>query len=140
MSVLEGQRLLSGNDWEAVKRGGASAIRRWIDAEMKGKSCVVVLTGSATAGRKWVNYEIEKGWNDGKGLVAVYIHGLKNLSGYQDTKGANPFTGFTVGSMKLSSIAKAYDPPYRASTDIYNYIKKNLADWVEEAIEFRNKY
>lgn len=91
MGVIEGQAILSGNDWEAVKRGGEKAIHDWINAEMKGRSCVVVLAGSTTAGRKWVNYEIKKGWDDGKGLVGVYIHGLKDQNGCTDTRGREPF-------------------------------------------------
>jgi MTH538 TIR-like domain (DUF1863) len=141
MGVVEGQPLLSSNAWEEVKKGGDEAIQKWIDEQISGKSCVVVLTGSKTAGRKWVSYEIKKGWNDGKGLLGVHIHGLKDLTGKQDAKGANPFASFTVGTdkTKLSSIVKSYDPPYRASTDVYNHIKTNLESWVEEAIRIRKE-
>lgn len=138
MGVIEGQRLLSSNDWESVKRQGDSAIRRWIDSELSGKSCVVVLIGAGTAGRKWVDYEIEKGWKDGKGLLGVYIHNLKNLAGSQDIKGQNPFLGFKMGNSPLSSIVKAYDPPYSSSLLVYGYIKANLEGWVEEAIKIRS--
>jgi len=140
MGVLEGQPVLSGNEWEKVKKGGDSAIQAWIDGKMKGRSCVVVLIGSATAGRKWVDYEIEKAWSDGRGLVGVYIHGLKNLSGFQDPKGANPFANFNVNGTGLSSIVDAYDPPYASSTDVYSHIKNNLAAWVEDAIAIRSSY
>ena len=109
---------------------------------MTGKSCAVVLIGSKTAGRKWVNYEIEKAWNDGKGVFGVYIHNLKNLSGKQSSKGSNPFTMFTVGAnkVKLSTIVKAHDPPYTGSKYVYSHIKDNLAVWVEQAIAIRAKY
>jgi hypothetical protein len=140
MGVIEGQTVLSGNGWEEVKKGGDTAIQAWIDGEMKGRSCVVVLAGSATAGRKWVNYEVKKAWDDGRGLVGVYIHGLKNLSGYQDTKGGDPFAGFTVDSVSLSSIVKSYDPPYWDSKDVYAFIQNNLESWVEEAIDIRKNY
>jgi len=140
MGAIEGQPILSTNEWEQVKQGGNAAIKKWIDEQMKGKSCNVVLIGSATAGRKWVKYEIKKTWDDKKGLVGVHIHGLKNLGGEQANKGANPFGEFTVGEKSLSSIVKAYDPPYTTSTSVYNHIKSNLADWVEEAITIRGKY
>lgn len=140
MGVVEGQPILSSNAWEDVKEGGAPAIQKWIDSEMSGKSCLVVLIGAETAGRKWVNYEIKKAWEDNKGVVGVYIHGLKNLAEQQDSKGANPFAGFTVGDKAMSSIVKAYDPPYSASTSAYAHIKENLDAWVEEAIKIRNSY
>ena len=142
MGVVEGQPLLSANAWEDVEKGGNDAIKKWIDEQMSGKSCVVVLIGNQTAGRKWVKYEIEKGWNDGKGAVGVYIHNLKNLSGNQDAKGRNPFEDFTLceGSKKLSSVVKTYDPPYSTSTDVYDHIKENLEGWVEEAITIRSNF
>lgn len=142
MGVIEGNRPVSDNDWEEVKRGGDQAIKNWIAEQMKGKSCVIVLIGENTAGRKWIKYEIEKGWNDGKGVVGIYIHNLKNKDGDKANKGRNPFDDFTVGEekKKLSSIVKAYNPPYQSSTNVYDYIKNNLEDWVEEAITIRNDY
>jgi hypothetical protein len=137
--VIEGNRPVSDNDWETITSGGDKAIEKWIGDQMSGKSCAVVLIGSATANRKWINYEIVKAWNDGKGVVGVHVHNLKDLAGKQSTKGGNPFDYVTKASAKLSSIVKAYDPPYAVSTSVYDYIKIHLADWVEEAITIRNK-
>ncbi len=139
MGAIEGQPILSANQWEEVKGQGDAAIKAWIDEQMSGKSCSVVLIGAATAGRKWVNYEIVKAYGDGKGMLGVYIHNLKDLDGSQTSKGANPFAGFTVGEDKtpLSDLVVAYDPPSSLSTDVYAYIKDNLADWVETAIAAR---
>ena len=67
MGVLEGQPLLSSNQWEKVKGGGDAQVRKWIDQQMSGTSCLVVLIGSATAGRKWVRYEIKKAWDEKTG-------------------------------------------------------------------------
>lgn len=142
MGVVEGQPLLSSNQWEDVKKGGDAAIRAWIDDQMKGKDCVVVLIGSQTAGRKWVKHEIKKAWESGKGLVGIHIHNLKDLSGEQSTKGRNPFDDFTVGSDKatLSSVVKAHDPPYAVSANVYDHIKTNISGWVDEAIKIRKRY
>src|SRR5581483_4358562 len=136
MGVVEGQPLLSSNAWEEIKRGGNDAIQKWIDEQMSGKSCVVVLIGNQTAGRKWVNYEIIEGWNDKKGVVGVHIHNLEDQNGKQDTKGGNPFDSITVcqGKKDLSSVVKAYNPPYTSSKYVYDYIKQNLESWVEEAV------
>ena len=142
MGVVEGQPLLSSNAWEEVRKRGDAAIEAWIDEQMKGKSCVVILIGYETAGRKWVNYELKKGWGDGKGLVGVHIHNLKTESGRQDAKGANPFSGFTLceGKKQLASVAKTYDPPYSDSSRVYVHVKANLADWVEEAVTIQTNF
>lgn len=140
MGVVEGNEPVSDNDWEEVTESGDDAIKEWIDAQMKGRSCAIVLIGSRTAGRKWINYEIEKAWNDGKGVVGIYIHGLKNQDGEQSDKGKNPFASFTVGDEQLSDVVKAYDPPYKRSKNVYSYIEDNVSDWVEEAISIRENH
>ncbi|MBD3340065.1 MAG: hypothetical protein GF353_13205 [Candidatus Lokiarchaeota archaeon] len=139
---IEGNQLASDNDWESITSGGNDAIKRWINQQMKGRSCAIVLVGTNTAGRKWINYEIKKGWNTGKGVLGIHIHNLKDKDGNQSLTGNNPFTGFTVGDdkIKLSSIVKCYDPPYSTSTNVYCYIKENIVDWIEEAIEIRERY
>ena len=142
IGAIEGQQLLSANDWEAVKSKGEKAIQGWIDTQMVGRSCVVVLIGNATAGRRWVNYEMTKGWSDRKGVVGIHIHGLKDANGNQASKGANPLASATVttrsGNKPLSSVAKTYDPPYTTSQYVYDHIKENIEDWIEEAIRIRN--
>ncbi|MBP9019626.1 MAG: TIR domain-containing protein [Bacteroidales bacterium] len=140
MGVIEGNRPVSDNDWEQITRGGDEAIQDWISEQMEGKSCIIVLIGANTAGRKWIKYEIKKAWNDGKGVLGIYIHNLKDKEGEQSSKGINPFDDFTINGEKLSIIVKAYDPPYSTSKYVYDYIKEHLVDWVEEAIEIRNKY
>ena len=140
MGVVEGNRPASDNDWETVKKGRDKAIQKWIDEQIYGKSVVIVLIGQNTAGRKWIEYEIKKGWEDNKGVFGIYIHNLKNKDGNQSTKGNNPFDKFTIGDKSMSSIVKTYDPPDFTSTYVYDYIKTNLADWIEKAIEIRGEY
>jgi Thoeris protein ThsB, TIR-like domain len=140
MGVIEGQRLLSANEWEQVKKGGDDAIRDWISKQMAGKSCAVVLIGSATAGRRWINYEIKKAWRDERGVLGVYIHNLKDLAGNQSTKGRNPFDDLTVNGTNLSTAVLTYNPPYSTSQYVYDHIKENLEDWIETAIERRKSY
>ena len=106
---------------------------------MSGKSCVVVLVGSNTADRKWINHEIVKGWDDGKGVVGIYVHGLKDSGGNTSSKGSNPFDYISYGNTgkKLSSIVKCYNPTGTTSQEKYDWISKHLANAVEEAIEIR---
>lgn len=140
IGVVEGNQPAKDNDWESVKRGGDAAIQKWIDGQLEGRSCAVVLIGSQTAGRKWITYEINKAWNDGKGVLGIYVHNLKDVAGEQSKKGANPldYVTFKSTGAKLSTVAKTYDPPYTTSTNVYNHIKENLSAWIEEAIKIRN--
>jgi hypothetical protein len=140
--IVEGNVPATDNDWETVKRGGETAIQRWIDSQLDGKSCAVVLIGNGTAGRKWINYEIEKSWNSGKGIFGVYVHNLKDANSQQAVKGRNPFDGFTIknGTVSLSSVVRCYDPPFGDSKQVYTHISQNLSSWIEEAINIRSKY
>lgn len=140
MGKIEGNGVVTSNKWEEVTNGGEKAIKKWIDDNMSGKSCVVVFVGENTAGRKWIDYEIRKAWEDGRGLFGIYVHNLKDSNQNQAKKGSNPFNGFTVGGKSLSSIVKCYDPGYSTSNNTYNHIKENIDGWVEEAIEIRSKY
>lgn len=142
MGVVEGNKSASDNDWESITGRGDKAIEKWIDDQLDGKSCAVVLTGAGTAGRKWINHEIETAWNNKKGVVGVYIHHLKNLDGHQSIKGSNPFDNFTMKgtTKKLSSIVEMHDPPYSDSKEAYAYIKRNIEDWIETAISIRDNY
>ena len=140
MGVLEGNEPALDNDWEEVKRGGDRAIQNWIDGQLKGKSCAIILVGQNTAGRKWIKYEIKKAWDERKGVVGIHIHNLKDHNQRQASKGKNPFETFTIKSdkRKLSNIVKCYDVNSTDSRVVYNTIQNNLSKWIEEAIKIRN--
>jgi len=140
IGAIEGNPAASDNDWHSITRGGDAAIQRWIDGQLAGRSCTVVLIGSQTAGRKWIKYEIEKSWIDGKGLVGIYIHRLKvpNQS-LTEPKGSNPFAAFSVNGTSLSNVAKAYDPGTN-SKSAYEWIADNLSAAIDEAISIRKRY
>jgi len=140
IGVVEGNAPASDNDWETVKRGGKAAIERWIDNQLDGRSCTVVLIGKETANREWINYEIIESWKAKKGVLGIYVHNLKDSSGKQSAKGKNPFDYLKLpDGMKLSKFVQTYDPPYSSSTDVYGYISENLSKWIESAIKSRQK-
>ena len=137
IGALEDNPPVSANRWEEVRRGGDAAVHRWIDVNMQGRSCVVVLIGTETANRKFVKYEIEKGWNDGRGVIGVYIHNLNCPRTGTCWKGSNPFSQFSVNGVAMDRIVPVYDPPsYNAYTDV----KTNLESWVENGIAVRKRY
>lgn len=137
IGAIDGNKPVTDNDWEEVIKGGDKAIKEWINDNLYYRKCTIVLIGENTANRKWINYEIEKSWNDGKGIFGIYIHNLKNSNGDQSDKGKNPFDYVTADKIRLSDKVKCYNPPYSTSTNVYDYIKENIADWVEKAIEAR---
>lgn len=140
IGVVEGNTPASDNDWETVTKSGDKAIQNWIDGQLNGRTCSIILIGQNTAGRKWINYEIKKSWEDGKGLLGIYVHRLKDRNGLQSSQGGNPFDQFTLNDSekKMSSIVKAYNPPYMDSKDVYGHISDNLEGWIEAAVKSRN--
>lgn len=142
IGAVEGNKPASDNDWETVTGGGDKKIKEWISNQMKGRTCTVILTGSNTADRKWINHEIIQSWDKGMGVVVIFIHNITDSNEKQCSKGANPLYYVTHSPTKnrLSSIAKAYDPPRTTSKGVYSYISDNIEDWIEEAIEIRNNY
>lgn len=139
IGVVDGNRPVTDNDWEAVVRGGNAAIKRWIAKQMYGRSCTIVLVGANTAGRKWITYEIVESWNAGMGVVGIRIHGLKNLNGNISSAGRNPFDNVTHNptKKKLSSIVKCYNPAGQNSMERYGWIRQHLENAAEEAIRIR---
>ena len=103
--------------WEAVKRSGDAAIKRWINEQLKGTSVTVVLIGRETASRRWVKYEIAKSIELGKGLLGIDISKIRNQAGETDETGANP-------------LPRGY-PYYRWNNDDG---RSNLAKWLEAAV------
>lgn len=132
IGVIEGNEPVSPNDWEAIKKKGDAAVEKWIEDNMAYKRCVIVLVGTETSSRKWVDYEILKAWRDKRGLFGIHIHSLKCPKAGTCAKGVNPFTTFNVGSQKLSDFVNCYDPN---PLDAYNDISKNMAVWVQRAID-----
>ena len=142
VGTIEGNRPATDNAWETVKKGGDLAIKRWINRQMAGRTCAVVLVGSNTANRKWINYEIAKAWADGLGVVGICVHGLKDPSGIS-SRGPNPFDFVPLkpySRTRLSTIIKCYNPGGRNSKERYAWISEHLANAVEEAIRIRKDH
>jgi len=140
IGFIEGNTAATDNDWESVTKSGDEAIKRWINRQMDGRSCSVVLIGSQTAGRKWIDYEIVESWRRGMGVLGIYIHNLKDRHGYHTTKGGNPFAAFNINGVSFANIVRAYEPPYNDSRQVYAHVSQNLASWIDSAILIRKRY
>ena len=131
---IEENKPVTPQRWEEVKSNGNAAIERWIDDNMKDKSCVVVLVGEKTAERQWVQHEILKAYREGKGLLGIFIHNIKCPRNGTSIQGKKPFDEFCLKEdrEKISKYIKCYNPTL---PNAYSYIKKNLESWIEKAIK-----
>lgn len=135
MGIVEKNSTFSDNDWEEVKSKSDIIIKKWIDEQMRMRSCIVVLVGETTYSRKWVKYEIQRAYELGKGIVGIYVHNLKDENGKQTCKGNNPFDYVsTRNGDKLSDYVCCYDSPYSSSSYVYNDIKGKIDSLIENAI------
>lgn len=116
--------------WETAKRHGDQAVKRLIDRGLQNTSVTAVLIGAQTAGRKWVLYEIEESFKRDNGLLGIYIHNIRDRSGYTDGPGLNPFDKVWVDhGLRRTYFSEVY-PCYDWVLDRgYN----NLGSWVEAA-------
>lgn len=130
IGAVENDKPLIGNRWEDVKSKSDSVIMKWIEDNLRDKSCLIVLIGEKTSESKWVKYEINKAWEMGKGVCGIYINKLENSKGEQSLKGTNP----------LSSNIPVFESNYSSSNYVYDDIKNNIESLVEKAIKVRNQY
>jgi len=146
MGAIERQPILSANDFEEIRLKGPTAVKKWIDDNMRYKRCLIVLIGRNTSSRPWVQYEIKKAWDDKKSMFGIYIHNLECPKSGYCAKGANPFD--VLGSKisgridcydpNLYSFDSLFDPDLTKGKIVYKEISKNLESWIENAIEKRN--
>lgn len=102
-------------EFEALKRQGDTAIKRWIDNQLNGTSVTVVLVGQNTCSSRWVRYEIEKSSAIGNGLLGIDISKIKDLSGKT--------------TERCGQLPKNYPFYLWNKDDGFT----NLSDWIEKA-------
>ena len=111
----EAAGFIDAADFETLKRQGDSAIKNWIDNQLKGTSVTIVLVGEETCSSRWVKYEIEKSIEIGNGLLGIDISKIKDLQ--KNT------------SERCGQIPKGYGFYLWFKGDGY----KNMGDWIETA-------
>lgn len=117
-------------DWEAVRRKGDAAIKRWIDDQLVGTSVTVVLIGSETASREYVIYEIVQSHNRGNGLLGIWIDQCKDRSGNTCVRGQNPFANCWVEKNGIRTYFTSLYPTYDW---VWDNGYQNLGTWVQNA-------
>lgn len=136
--VTYGGQLISGvidhAEFEKVQRQGDTAIKRWIDGQLKGTSATIVLIGSETLRRYYVQYEICQSLKQGNAIIGVYVNNIRDFSG-RTCLACNPHTSIGTYSdgtpVYFDNIAyRIYD--YQIN-DGYNILHR----WVEDAVQRR---
>lgn len=82
--------------FEASKKEGDEALKKFLREGMENTSVTCVLTGTNTWERRWVRYEIARSVIKGNGLLTVYIHDVKNQQKEVSAKGADPLAQMGV--------------------------------------------
>lgn len=140
IGAIQNNRPCNANRWEEVKRGEDAAIKRWIDEQLVGRSCTIVLIGAKTAYCEWVKYEIQRSLESGKGLLGIRIHQLMDQHQQTTDAGPNPFDAVILpDGKKLSSFVTAHEPLGDTSAEAYAYIGNHLQNWIEDAIATRSQ-
>lgn len=116
--------------WERAKTLGDPAVKRLIDNGLENTSVTAVLIGTETDGRPWVDYEIEQSFSRGNGLLAIYIHNIRDRTGYTDLPGTNPLSRWHVTRGGRQVYFTEFYPSYDWVND-HGY--QNLGRWVENA-------
>ena len=111
----EAAGFIDAADFEEVKRKGDTAIKNWIDSQLKGTSVTVVLVGEKTCSSRWVKYEIEKSIEIGNGLLGIDVSKIKDLQGNT--------------SDRCGKIPNGYNFYLWNKDEGY----KNMGDWIEKA-------
>jgi len=132
-------KFLDSAAWESVKRKGDSSIKSWIDAQLERTSVTVILIGRETSSRKYVNYEIQKSYERGNGIIGIYIHGIKDQNGDTSEKGKNPLDNHINKSTKsfLGLFDYEDETPLSDIFPCYYWIddcgRDNMTNWIEMA-------
>ncbi len=111
----EAAGFIDAADFEKIKKQGDTAIKKWIDNQLKGTSVTVVLVGEKTCSSRWVKYEIEKSIEKGNGLLGIDISKIGDLQGNT--------------SERCGKIPKGYKFYLWNNDNGY----ENMGDWIEKA-------
>lgn len=117
-------------DFEKVEKEGEATIKRWIDNQLVGTSVTVVLIGTDTSNRPYVQYELQKSYSKGNGMLGIYIHKLKDKDGNTSTKGDNKF-GEIGKDSNGNAVYFSVDYPCYDWVDDDGY--NNMGKWIEAA-------
>ena len=130
--------------WEKAKTTNPPALKRMINGALDGTTVTVVLIGAKTADRPWVQYEIEKSYDRGNGLLGIYIHNIRcAVARRTGFKGRNPFDNYTIEKPSrfsyMASIKASMSTLYPTYDWVLDSGYNNFSTWVENAAKAAGK-
>lgn len=117
--------------WEALRKQGDEAVKRWINSKLEGTSATVVLIGAETSSIEWVRYEIRRSHEKGNGLLGIHINNLKDQNGNRGRQGDDHFGPIAKACTGNDVYFWQLYPTYDWVNDNGDH---NLGDWVKEAV------
>ncbi len=116
--------------FESKQRTSDDALKRFLSEGLAGTSVTVALFAAQTAWRRWVRFELLKSFVEGKGLLSVAIHTIKNLAQPPQAAalGYDPLTvlGFEVKDGIVHLKEKNADGTWRWAADVSNIAANQL--------------
>ncbi len=122
---------LDAAEWEKVEKEGDTAVKNWIDDQLKGTSVTVVLIGAKTSTRPFVKYELKQSWKKGNGILGIHIHNLKNQKGEISTKGDTNFGIIFKNSSE--DTGKVFTEKFQTYDWVVDNGFDNFGSWIESA-------
>lgn len=120
------------DQWKKILARGNEAIRYWVEDQINFSDVTVVLIGANTHKDPVVRQAVTTCHQLEKGMLGIYIHGIRTDNGRTSPKGVNPFDCFCVvkGDQKtaLSQIYHSYDWIQDAG-------QFNLNQWIQKAAQ-----
>lgn len=121
--------------FEELKKKGDTAVKNWIDSQLYGTTVTVVLIGSETLNRPYVQYELEKSFSRGNGIIGIFIDQIKDQ--YGNTSSKCSIYGIEIGKDSKGNTVNfsSYNTYDWINDDGYN----KLGEWVETAAKAAGK-
>jgi hypothetical protein len=86
----DGAGFFDSSVFESKQRTSDDALKRFLSEGLSGCSVTAALYATATSTRRWVRFELLKSFLEGKGILSIAIHTIKNLDQQAALPGTNP--------------------------------------------------
>lgn len=124
-------------EWEKIEKQGETAVKSWIDDQLKGTSVTVVLIGAETSTRPFVRYELKQSWVKENGILGIHIHNLENQKGCTTTKGNTDFG--IIFKDSSNNAGKVFSEKFETYDWVNDNGFDNFGKWIEDAAKQAGK-